>query len=169
MTIEDLIEIEQIKRLKYRYMRALDTHDWPLMRSLFVADARTWYSGGKFSAQGIDIIMSQFEQTLGPHFYSSHVALHPEIELISPAEATGYWRLEDTVHYIADGPADTRMRAGDELQGAGYYRDEYVKVDGTWLIRSMGYTRIYERIESRGQRVMQLDADPALGVLERVS
>jgi bile-acid 7alpha-dehydratase len=35
------------------------------------------------------------------------------------------------------------------IQGAAFYHDEYVKVDGEWKIRSAGYERTYEETLSR--------------------
>jgi hypothetical protein len=34
------------------------------------------------------------------------------------------------------------------LNGAAFYHDEYVKVDGEWKIRSTGYERLYEEIDT---------------------
>ncbi|MGZ8765224.1 MAG: nuclear transport factor 2 family protein, partial [Acidimicrobiia bacterium] len=35
MTPDDLVEIEAIKRLKYRYLRGLDQKDWAAVESCF--------------------------------------------------------------------------------------------------------------------------------------
>jgi hypothetical protein len=74
--------------------------------------------------------------------------------------------VEDVVHFTEANPAakDLDMKGGEELQGAGFYYDEYVKVDGHWRIRSTGYVRIYECIERRGQRDLELKLDPDRGV-----
>ena len=39
-TVEQLIIFHEIAQVKYRYLRALDTHDWALMRSCFTPNAR---------------------------------------------------------------------------------------------------------------------------------
>jgi uncharacterized protein (TIGR02246 family) len=168
LTIEDLLEHEEIKRLKHRYMRALDTHDWELMATLFLPDARCWFGNGKFSAEGREAILSLYRGLLDDGFWSSHIAVHPEIELTGPDSARAIWRMEDTVHFVNENKAAKLdgQRAGDEMQGAGHYFDEYVKVDGGWKIRSTGYIRLYERVEHRAQRDMTLELEPLRGMLD---
>lgn len=167
LTIEALLEHEEIKQLKYRYMRALDTHDWELMASLFLPDARCWFGNGKFSEQGRDAIIALYRRLLNDSFWSSHIAVHPEIELTGPDTAKAIWRMEDTVHFMEVNPAANfpDQRAGDEMQGAGHYFDEYVKTADGWKINTTGYIRVYERIEHRGQRDMILDLEPQRGTL----
>jgi hypothetical protein len=46
--VNDLIEIEAIKRVKYRYMRTLDQKLWDEMATCFTEDAVAAYSGGKY-------------------------------------------------------------------------------------------------------------------------
>ncbi len=166
LTLDDLLAHEEIKLLKYRYMRALDTHDWVLMESLYMPDAHCWFGNGKYSAQGRDEIITFYKSLLNDDFWSSHIAVHPEIELTSPTTAKAIWRLEDTVHYLADNPAATEaeMRAGDEHQGAGHYFDEYAKLGDDWKIQSSGYVRIYDRLERRGQRDVILNLEPQRGI-----
>jgi hypothetical protein len=38
------------------------------------------------------------------------------------------------------------------IRGAAFYYDEYVKQDGTWRLRSTGYKRTFEEVESRRDR-----------------
>ena len=45
--MDDLHEIEAIKRLKYRYMRCLDQKRWAELAECFTEDATTAYGGGK--------------------------------------------------------------------------------------------------------------------------
>src|SRR5207244_13306634 len=47
MTNDDTLELEAIKRLKYRYARNLDLKDWDEVRACFTKDATAAYSGGK--------------------------------------------------------------------------------------------------------------------------
>ena len=51
--MEDLRELEAIKRLKYRYMRSIDQKLWDEMRDCFTPDATTSYSGGKYAFEGL--------------------------------------------------------------------------------------------------------------------
>ena len=78
-----------------------------------------------------------------PSFLSSHRVHHPEIEITSPSTARGTWALEDFV-------LDPERRV--IIQGAAFYQDEYVKQDGRWRIRSTGYQRTFEFVESLADR-----------------
>jgi hypothetical protein len=136
MTPEDLVEIEAIKRLKYKYMRCLDQKRWEELATCFVEDATVAYSGGHYSIQGRDAIIDWLRGAMGSEsFLSSHRVHHPEIDLTGPTTAIGTWALEDTV-VLAD--------ADFGLRGAAFYSDEYVKEAGEWKLASTGYKRTFE-------------------------
>ena len=141
MTPEDLVEIEQIKRLKYKYLRCLDQKLWDEMAECFVPEATAAYSGGKYSYEGRDAILEFLVKSMGEDsFLSSHRVHHPEIELTGGASARGVWALEDVV-------IDTKWQIS--IRGAAFYTDDYVKRDGVWLIKHTGYKRTYEEIQPR--------------------
>ena len=52
MTIQELLEIEEIKQLKYAYMRCVDRKLWDEMATLFVPEATCSYSAGHYSHEG---------------------------------------------------------------------------------------------------------------------
>jgi bile-acid 7alpha-dehydratase len=138
----DLQEIEAIKRLKYKYMRCLDQKRWAEMAECFVPDATCAYGDGKYAYAGCEQIIDFLRTAMGaPNRLSSHRVHQPEIDVRTATTATGIWALEDTV---IDTHANTTIR------GAAFYRDEYVKVDGQWKIKSTGYQRTFEEIMSRG-------------------
>jgi hypothetical protein len=140
----DLHELEAIKRLKYKYLRCLDQKLWDELAECFTEDARSSYSGGRYAFEGREAIMDFLRKAMGsPSFLSSHRAHHPEIEFTGPDSATGVWALEDTV---------IETRAQITIRGAAFYTDEYVKQDGCWKIRSTGYRRSWEEVESRADR-----------------
>jgi hypothetical protein len=142
MTPEDLVEIEAIKRLKYKYMRCLDQKRWEELVTCFTEDATVAYSGGHYSIQGRDAIIEWLRGAMGSEsFLSSHRVHHPEIDLTGPTTAKGTWALEDTV-VLAD--------ADFGLRGAAFYTDEYVKEAGEWKIASTGYKRTFEETYRRG-------------------
>ena len=141
MTPEDLVEFEQIKRLKYKYMRCLDQKRWDELADCFVADATAAYSGGKYSYQGRDAIIEFLSTSMGADtFHSAHQVHHPEIELKGETSATGTWSLQDTV-------IDTQWDI--IIRGAAFYEDTYSKADGTWRISHTGYKRLFEEMMSR--------------------
>lgn len=146
MTPEDLVELEAIKRLKYAYFRNLDLKQWDEIRELFIPEAVCAYSAGAYSYEGRDAIVEFFRKGMGSEtFHSSHKAHHPEIELTSPTTAKGVWALEDRV-------VDTQWNL--LIQGAAFYDDDYVKVDGEWRIARTAYKRVYETMEPLGKNVI---------------
>jgi bile-acid 7alpha-dehydratase len=140
----DLHELEAIKRLKYKYLRCLDQKLWDEIGTCFTPDASCSYSGGKYAFDGRDAIVDFLRKAMGaPSFYSSHRVHHPEIEFTSDTTAFATWALEDEV---------IETKAQITIRGAAFYHDEYVKVGGAWLIRSTGYQRTFEEMESRKDR-----------------
>lgn len=135
MTPEDLCDIEEIKALKYAYMRCLDTKDWKGIADLFTPDARAAYSGGAYSAEGRDEIVGFLERNMGSEtFHSSHRVTHPEIA-VKGDTATGTWALDDTV---------IDVELGILIMGAAFYEDAYVRTDDGWRISVTGYRRSFE-------------------------
>jgi len=132
------IEIEQIKQLKYRYVRALDTADMPAMRDCLTEDAWIFFEGGIYTVdyKGRDNICAFLETSFHSKAASSHQVHHPVIKLTGEGTATGQWSLSDVFH-------DLNHRV--IVSGAAEYFDDYVKeVDGKWRIERSGYKRLYE-------------------------
>jgi len=141
MTPDDLVELEQIKRLKYRYLRCLDQKRWDEMELCFVPEATAAYSGGKYAFEGRDAILAFLRRSMGAEsFLSSHRVHHPEIELTGEDTASGVWALEDVV---------IEEQWQITIRGAAFYEDRYVKRDGRWQILHTGYLRTYEEIFPR--------------------
>jgi bile-acid 7alpha-dehydratase len=137
----DLQEIEAIKRLKYKYFRCLDTKQWDEMRECLTEDATAAYASGKYSFQGREQILKFLIDAMNrPTVLSAHHGHHPEIDLTGATTAVGVWALADIF---------IDLQAGITIRGAAYYRDEYVKVDGQWKIKSTGYDRTFEEFENR--------------------
>ncbi len=115
MTPDDLVEIELIKRLKYRYLRCLDQKLWDEMETCFTPDASARYGGGLYEFEGRPAIMEFLRTSMGTTaMLSSHRCHHPEIDLTGPHEAVGIWALEDVV-ILTD--------IGINVQGAAFYTD----------------------------------------------
>ena len=149
--LQRLVEIEAIKQLKARYQRAVDTKDWELMRSVLAPNAKSIYSDGKYAYEGRDAIVEFLANPRGlgsTEIASMHHAHTPEIEITSETTASGKWYLEDFV--VSALPSDGAPH-GTVLHGTGIYLDEYVKIDGEWLIQQTGYERIFEDIQPRGE------------------
>jgi hypothetical protein len=142
VTPEDLVEIELIKRLKYKYMRCLDQKLWDVVGECFTPDATASYSGGVYAFEGREAIVEFLRTSMGATtMLTSHRCHHPEIDLdASRAGAKGTWAFEDVV-ILTD--------LGVTVQGAAFYEDRYVKEDGTWRIAHTGYRRTFEELVPR--------------------
>ncbi|HTO01549.1 MAG TPA: nuclear transport factor 2 family protein, partial [Microthrixaceae bacterium] len=95
--LANLKDIEDIKRIKYAYLRCLDQKDWDGMVELLAPDATAAYSAGKYSFDGrVEIIDFVSRNMSRDGFHSSHKVHHPEID-IDGDRASATWALEDTV------------------------------------------------------------------------
>lgn len=142
LTPDDLVEIELIKRLKYRYARCLDLKRWDEIAECFTPDAVATYSGGAYTFEGREAIVDFLRRSMGAQtFHSSHKMHHPEIDLTGAHTARGVWALDDVVVMT-----DLELT----IRGCSFYEDEYVKLAGAWRIRRTGYKRVFEEIQPRG-------------------
>ena len=131
--------IEAIKRVKYKYFRCLDSKLWDELAECFTEDATTNYRDGKWVCNGANEIVQFLKRLRAPRL-SVHQGHHPEIEITSDTTARGVWSFND---YVIDSQANTSLR------GAGFYYDEYVKVNGEWKMKLTGYTRTFEEVWDR--------------------
>ena len=126
-------DVEEIKKLKARYFRCLDSKDWDGYRNVFTDDVVVDLSpAGDVVRQGIDAFMEYVRGlTLVQSVHQGHM---PEIDLTSPTTARGIWALEDF----------NRWENGQDTHGYGHYHETYEKVDGQWRIKTMrlSYLRI---------------------------
>jgi len=134
--VEQLWDIEQIKQLKARYFRYLDTKDWDAFEKLFTDDcvhflpqesAKAAVSNEEYLAD----LKSMLDSGLTVHH--GHM---PEITLLSDTEAEGVWAMFDYVQTeLPNGPVS--------IQGYGHYFETYRKgPDGTWRISSKRNVRL---------------------------
>ena len=146
----DLAALEEIRRVKYRYLRCVDLKLWDEIADVFTADATVDYGtralGKPIKLSGRDEIVAFLRDSLGPGIITVHFASQPEID-VDGDEASGTWSFEDTV--IATG---YRIL----IKGAAFYQDRYARgEDGRWRISHTGYVRTYEVM-------MSLDDVPSL-------
>ena len=141
--VEELRAIEEIRRVKYRYLRCVDLKLWDEIGDTFTPDATVDYGtmvyGKPLKISGRDHIVEFFRTRLGPDIITVHSAGQPEIT-VDGHNATGTWSFEDTV--IA-----TEHRV--VIKGAAFYTDRYERgEDGRWRIAHTGYVRTYEAMLS---------------------
>jgi len=139
----DLVALEEIRQVKYRYLRCVDLKLWDDLADTFTADASADYGtpalGDPIRLAGRDAIVAFLRGKLGPEILTTHFATQPEIS-VDGDTARGTWAFQDTV--IA-----TEFRV--VITGAAFYEDRYVRSDdGKWRIAHTGYVRTYEAMMS---------------------
>jgi 3-phenylpropionate/cinnamic acid dioxygenase small subunit len=137
----DLETIEEIKRVKYRYLRALDTKHWDDFADTLTEDIVGAYGSslGKEHRFTNRADLVEFMRTSMPaNVLTEHRVTHPEIT-VNGDEAEATWYLQDRVIV----PEFNFM-----LFGAAFYHDRYRRTPDGWKICSTGYDRTYEVTQS---------------------
>jgi hypothetical protein len=136
-TLQQLSDMEEIKILKHRYFRGIDTADMALLADLFTDDVSCTYNGGtyKVSFQGREAML----EFLANSFHSGAAAMHhghmPEITMTGDTTAKGIWYLEDVF---------IDVERDEHTFGTALYTDTYRCVGGTWKIATTYYDRVIE-------------------------
>jgi ketosteroid isomerase-like protein len=126
-----LWDIEQIKQLKARYFRFIDTKDWSSFADLFTADCIHYLPAGAPTPTLDNATYLASLQRMLAHAVTTHHGQMPEITLLSPTEAEGIWSMFDDVR---SEPPDGPQR---RVQSYGHYYETYRKCeDGRWRISS---------------------------------
>ncbi|WP_028935661.1 nuclear transport factor 2 family protein [Pseudonocardia spinosispora] len=136
MTVEELLEIEQIRALRDRYAAAFDSCDVAGFAELFCDDAVCEFPeefGG--SRVGRDTIAAHFAEQaerMSEPRDAVHVTTNPWITLTGPDTAHGRCYLLD-LRAQQHAEADRAVSAdGNPLLFLGMCEDDYRKVDGRW-------------------------------------
>jgi len=126
-----LVAIEEVKLLRARYCRFIDMKLWddlrPLLHEEIILDLAS--SNGKPPIVGRDA----FVDYVGGRFAdepSLHLNFLPEIEIVSPAEASAIWAQEHFLYPMW-------VKGERHSHGYGWSEDRYEKVGGGWQVRSV--------------------------------
>ncbi|GAA3395158.1 nuclear transport factor 2 family protein [Cryptosporangium minutisporangium] len=139
-TLDYLLTLEDLRQLKYRYLRSVDHKLWDELADTLTEDAVADYGtpamgGDNLLLTGRTAIVEFMRKNLGPGLISVHLAGQPELS-VNGDQATGTWGFSDLI--IA--PEYKVV-----IQGAAFYEDTYRRGDdGVWRISRTGYTRTYE-------------------------
>jgi hypothetical protein len=130
-------DIDDIKRVKYRYLRALDTKHWDEFADTLTEDIVGDYGsslGEEHRFSDRDSLVAFMRDAMPANVLTEHRVTHPEID-VDGDEATGIWYLQDRVIV----PDFNFM-----LYGAAFYHDQYRRTPDGWKISKTGYERTYE-------------------------
>jgi hypothetical protein len=136
-TLQQLSDFEDIRTLKHRYFRGIDTADMALLEALFTDDVAVDFRGGTYRVTLTG--KAEMLEFLVNSFHSGVVAMHhghmPDITLTGPDSAEGIWYLEDIF---------INLEFKSHTFGSAIYKDEYRREDGVWKIARSEYDRVIE-------------------------
>ncbi len=151
-----LIAIEDIKALKARYFRGVDTKDCDLLKEVFAWDATADYRGAATDPSnglnavpsntaeivvGREAIVDGIMEAVEP-LVTVHHGTCPEIEILDSNNASAIWPMVDRLRM----PPSAEIA---EMVGYGHYYDTYRReVDG-WKIARLRLTRLRVDIITR--------------------
>ena len=151
--IEKLVAIEEIKRVKALYWRSMDRRHWDEYESCFtddcVFDCRMAHitpelgrmptsndpgAVQEYLFRGAKTIRNFVEQLL-TGVRSVHQGHIPEIDILSPVEATAIFPFED----MLDFPEGVSPR---HIHGYGHYHEKLRCIEGKWHISEFAIYRL---------------------------
>ena len=137
---DELAQLEDLRRLKARYFRLLDTKDWDGLVEVFTdpVDIDVSEDGGGVTTSARAFVDSVRRALRGA--VTVHHGHMPELELTSPTTATGIWAMEDRI-WFPEGAPVTR------LVGQGHYHETYERTTDGWRIASRRLTRLHRSVE----------------------
>ncbi|MGC4253121.1 MAG: nuclear transport factor 2 family protein [Sphingobium sp.] len=135
--------IEELSNLRFNFHRSIDRHDWNGLRATVTDDFEVYFAdnsgkGGTavrppIEAKGADNFLALVKQIVGD-IPMTHVCTMPQFEYIGKDRARARWLV---FGYGAVGPQGSL--------GFEEVIDDYVRINGKWLIR-----RSEARIENSG-------------------
>ncbi len=139
-TLQQLSDIEEIKLVKHRYFRGIDTVDMALVDTLFTDDIEVEFLGGDYrvALRG----RANMVEFLHNSFHSGCQAMHhghmPEITFTGADSAEAIWQLEDIF---------IDHEKGEHTYGSAIYHDVMRREDGRWKIARTVYDRVMEVVQ----------------------
>lgn len=138
-TLQQLSDLEEIRQLKSRYFRCIDTGNHTELATCFAEDVTIDLRGGGYRlrvegrADMVEFIASSFNSDI--------VAMHhghtPEISFVDDNTAKGTWYLQD--RFI-------NPERNEDTVGTSLYYDTYVRTAEGWKVKHSEYDRVYEQV-----------------------
>lgn len=139
--VEKLLALEEIRTLKARYWRFMDTKDWDALRGVFSDDAAIDMtaaneSAGK-AAGGAQAVVDYIRDIVND-VQTVHQGHTSEIDFVSDTEATGIWPMMDMLKW----PEGSSRYGITVMNGWGHYHDRYKLTPDGWRISFTSVTRL---------------------------
>jgi hypothetical protein len=135
--LDRLHAIEEIRRLKSRYFRFMDTKQWDLLPGLFAPDMQVLTPAGAVYLDSGPAFAASLKHSL-EHSVSVHQGFMGEIEIIDEQNATAIWAMQDVIEWEDKHP----VQGWKSIVGRGHYHETYRKIDGSWVIATLTLTRL---------------------------
>ena len=138
VTAEDF---EEVRRLKSRYFRYIDTKDWAGLRSLFADDAV--FDGFDYPTASPDEWLAGVRRFL-TSVASVHQGFMPQLVERGPDVIRGIWSMEDYLVWAPGSNGYKGVSAPDQwgIHGYGHYEEEYSRASAGWRISFLRLTRL---------------------------
>ena len=141
--VQRLLDLEQIRELKARYCRFIDTKQWQLLRSLFTDGAR--FEGFRAAPTGADAdtfvrgVSTRLKDAISVHHCHT-----PEIVFTDASTARGIWAMMDYLEWPSpvNLPEAPEAPAARGFYGFGHYEEEYRKIGDDWKMHFLRLTRM---------------------------
>jgi hypothetical protein len=135
--LDRLEAIEEIRNLKARYFRLIDTKQWDALRGVFTRDMQVVTPDGKVWMEGGEAYAASLKFGLESAI-SCHQGLTGEIEILDADNARGIWAMQDVITW-----QDRHPREGwKAILGRGHYHETYRREGGAWRIATLTLTRL---------------------------
>ena len=144
--VQQLLDVEEIKKLKARYFRAVDAKEWKAFAALFTEDLEFLFAqpGQPFVPSGATVTSDGFARVTRDELIAFleqmgeiktvHHCYMPEITLVDRDEAVGLWSMTD--HTRVPGPDGPVW-----MRGYGTYEERYRRTGDGWRIQRTVLTR----------------------------
>ncbi len=135
--LQQLSDLEDIRQLKARYFRCIDTGNEGELASVFAENVVIDLRGGgyRLRVEGRDAMVAFIGSTFNSDIIAQHHGHTPEIRFTGPDSAEGTWYLED--RFI-------NPERGTDTMGSALYHDKYVRTADGWKVVHSEYDRVYE-------------------------
>lgn len=133
--------LEEIKQLKARYCRFIDTKQWDALRLIFTRDCRFEGLGtvpsGSDVATFVDMLAVRHARSVTVHHCHT-----PEIRLMPDGAARGIWAMEDFVEWPGRDDVGPDWAGFKGFRGYGHYEEMYRRDGDGWRIEFLRLTRL---------------------------